>query len=124
MEKRRYRKFTLRADVREGLSESIEALATSLVADKDLDRDDAGEVIGLMVEAFSKVALDDHRSADLISSGAEWLADKIQDLLLTDPSDLLDRAGAALKAGHPKKAKRLFAKAERVLARQGGDDDA
>jgi predicted DNA-binding protein (UPF0251 family) len=116
------RKYTLPADSRDALVTKADELAAKLVASEGLDKEDAADVIGLVVETLAKIVGASEPAADAIGEAAEALATKIGEVLKPDPEVLMARAMEAMRAGKPKRSKRLMARAERVLARQAGDD--
>lgn len=115
------RRYTLDAETRQALIEKADALAAKLVANEGLDKEDAGDVIGLVVETLAGIVGAPEAAADAIGEAAEKLAERVAEVLKPDPEVLMARAMEAMRDGRPKRSKRLMARAERVLARQAED---
>jgi cellobiose-specific phosphotransferase system component IIA len=114
------RKYTLPANVRAELEAQAEALAMKLIEDGGLHRDDAAEavasVFGEAAEAAAEMAGAPDALGDLVGGLVERMALNIGEALRPDPDKIMARAVAAMKAGKGKKARRLMARAERLLA--------
>ena len=117
------RKYALPAETRAELVAKADELAAKLIAEQGLDKEDAADVIGLVVETLARIVGVPAPAAEAVMLAAENLVERVGEVLKADPDVLMERAIAAMKAGKPKRSKRLMARAERVLARQAGDDD-
>lgn len=118
-------RFTLPADVRTELITRADALAVKLM-EQGLDKEDAAEVVELVTGEALEVILEALGApdplADAIADRLVQILPKVVEALRPDPEKLMERAMEAMKAGDGKKSRRLMARAERVLARQGGGE--
>lgn len=112
------RKF-LPPAVRAELEAQAEFLAIKLIEDGGLHRDDAAEAVAAVFGEVAELAVEAAGAPDAIGDVAEKLTERIvlaiSEALRPDPDKLMARAVAAMKAGKPKKARRLMARAERIL---------
>ncbi len=119
------RTYVVPVDVRNEIVNKADDLAKKLIAD-DMDKEDATDLVGFVIGEGLELVLELAGMSDpaadaigkLAAKKAKALAGRLGEALKPDVDVVLAKAVAAMKAGHAKKARRLFAKAERITERQ------
>jgi len=105
---------------------ALEALAieagTELVDDMHIDEDEAVELLAHALDAIIDAIPDPAGAMVDLVIDEDRLARAIVELLKPDPDRIEDRADKAAMKGKDNRAARLYARAARVRARQGGSD--
>lgn len=120
------KRFTLPTETRDELITQGERLAVKLLENPDLDLDDVSELVGIVFGESVELALElvgvPDLAADLVgdvvANKSTAISVKVLGALRPNAEAVLERGGAAMRAGNFKLSRKLFAKAERILDRQ------